>query len=165
MAMSSMPMVIMQKSVSVKLVLMSWANLANFSRYFPRIQTQVPLIMVGGGFLQDKIRIHDGDNTAPQIHGDYKKGYDRLNNGWMLSGTVGYLYLSDSRLINFFIGLEFMQSWTKYRRARNFDTGITGQQFAFQPVLWGQSKMDYSALQKKTKRLLSLLMNGDFLII
>jgi len=79
--------------------------------------------MIGGGFIQDKIRIHDGDNTAPQVQGDYKKGYDRLNNGWLVSGTLGYLFLSDSRLINLFVGVEVMQTWTTYRRDRNFDTG------------------------------------------
>ncbi|MGA2823612.1 MAG: hypothetical protein ABSE72_08815 [Bacteroidales bacterium] len=101
--------------------------LGKFGKLFPVLSPNPnsgPLIMIGGGFLQDKIRIHDEDNTAPQVHGDYKKGYDRLNNGWILSGTVGYLYLSDSRLINFFVGFEFMQSWNKYRRARNFDTGL-----------------------------------------
>jgi hypothetical protein len=100
--------------------------LGKFGKLFPVLSPNPnsgPLIMVGGGYLQDKIKIHDGDNTAPQLQGDYKKGYDRLNTGLVLSGTVGYLYLSDSRLINFFVGFEFMQSWTKYRRARNFDTG------------------------------------------
>jgi hypothetical protein len=99
---------------------------AKFGKLFPVISPNPnsgPLIMIGAGFLQDKIRIHDGDGTAPQIQGDYKKGYDRLNNGFILSGTLGYLFMSDSRLINFSIGLEFMQSWTKYRRARDFDTG------------------------------------------
>jgi hypothetical protein len=83
-----------------------------------------PSILIGGGYIQDKIRIHDNDNTARQLQGDYKKGYDRLNNGWLVTGTIGYLFLSDSRLINFFVGFEFTQSWTKYRRDVNFDTGI-----------------------------------------
>ncbi len=100
--------------------------LGKFGKLFPVLSPNPnsgPLIMIGGGYLQDKIKIHDADNTAPQLQGDYKKGYDRLNTGLVLSGAVGYLFLSDSRLINFFIGFEFMQSWTKYRRARNFDTG------------------------------------------
>ena len=101
--------------------------IGKFGKLFPIISPNPnsgPLIMVGAGYLKDKIKIHDVDNISPQLQGDYKKGYDRLNNGWILSGTVGYLYLSDSRLINFFVGFEFMQSWTKYRRARNFDTGL-----------------------------------------
>jgi hypothetical protein len=97
-----------------------------FGKLFPVLSPNPnsgPVIMIGGGYLKDKIKIHDGDNTAPQLYGDYKKGYDRLNTGLVLSATIGYLLMSDSRLINFYIGLEFMQSWTKYRRARNFDTG------------------------------------------
>lgn len=100
--------------------------LGKFGKLFPVLSPNPnsgPLVMVGGGFFQDKIKIHDADNIAPQLQGDYKKGYDRLNNGFVFSGTLGYLFLSDSRLINFFIGFEFMQTWTKYRRARNFDTG------------------------------------------
>jgi len=100
--------------------------MGKFGKLFPVLSPNPnsgPLIMVGAGYLKNKIKIHDGDNTAPQLQGDYKKGYDRLNTGLVLSGTLGYLYMSDSRLINFFVGLEFMQSWTKYRRARNFDTG------------------------------------------
>ena len=100
--------------------------LGKFGKLFPVISPNPnsgPLVMIGGGFIQDKIRIHDGDNTAPQVQGDYKKGYDRLNNGWLVSGTLGYLFLSDSRLINLFVGVEVMQTWTTYRRDRNFDTG------------------------------------------
>jgi hypothetical protein len=83
-----------------------------------------PTVIVGAGYLQDKIRIHGQDNAAPQIQGDYKKGYDRLNSGFELSASLGYTYLSDKRLINFYIGFEFMQAWTKFRRERNFDTGL-----------------------------------------
>ncbi len=81
-------------------------------------------ILAGGGFMQNKIRIHnnDGDITAP-LKGDYKKGYDRLNNGFGLTGTIGYTYLSNSRLTNFYIGLDFEQMWTSSRRERDFDTG------------------------------------------
>jgi len=53
----------------------------------------------------------------------YKKGYDRLNGGVILTGSVGYMYLGDTRLLNFSINLEFMQAWTNPYRDRNFDTG------------------------------------------
>lgn len=99
---------------------------AKFGKLFPVLSPNPnsgPLVMLGAGFLQNKIRVHDGDNTAPQVQGDYKKGYDRLNNGYALSGTIGYLYLGDSRLLNFSLNFEFIQAWTKYRRDRDFDTG------------------------------------------
>jgi hypothetical protein len=100
--------------------------LAKFGKLFPMLSPNPnsgPVILAGGGFIQDKIRIHDGSGDTPEIDGDYKKGYDRLNNGWVVTGTVGYLFLSDSRLINFFVGFEFIQAWTRYQRDINFDTG------------------------------------------
>ena len=75
------------------------------------------------GYLQHKIRIEVAENTAPQLKDDYKKGYDRLAGGFGISEFIGYTYLSNSRLINFFVGFEINQAWTKPRREVNFDTG------------------------------------------
>lgn len=80
------------------------------------------MITAGGGYLQDKVRIHNPGNTAPQILGDYKKGYDQLNGGIMLQGTIGYMYMSNTRLLNFYVGFEFMQTWTKSLRDFDFET-------------------------------------------
>jgi hypothetical protein len=80
-------------------------------------------LLAGAGYIQDKIRIHNPGNTAPQLLGDYKKGYDRLNGGFAVTGSLGYLYLSNTRLLNFSASLEFMQAWTTPYRKRNFDTG------------------------------------------
>lgn len=80
------------------------------------------MITAGGGYLQDKVRIHNPGNTAPQILGDYKKGYDKLDGGIMLQGTIGYMYLSNTRLLNFYVGFEFMQTWTKSLRDFDFET-------------------------------------------
>jgi len=81
------------------------------------------MITAGGGYTRNKIRIHNPGNNAPQIYGDYKKGYDRLNAGFILTGSLGYLYLSNTRLLNFYLGFEFMQTWTKALRELDFDTG------------------------------------------
>jgi hypothetical protein len=80
-------------------------------------------IMAGFGYLQNKIRIHNPNNTAPQIYGDYKKGYDHLNSGFAVNASIGYTYLSNSRLVNFYGGFEFIQSWTNSRREYDFDLG------------------------------------------
>lgn len=80
-------------------------------------------LLAGGGYMRDWIRFHNPDNDAPQVHGDYAKGYDRLNSGFALTGTLGYLFMSNSRLLNMFLGFEFMQAWTSFRRDVNFDTG------------------------------------------
>jgi len=78
------------------------------------------LILAGGGYLQNKIRIHNIGNTAPQLLGDYKKGYDKLNAGWTITASLGYLYLSNTRLLNFYLGFEFMQVWSKSLREFDF---------------------------------------------
>ncbi|MBI2968000.1 MAG: hypothetical protein HYY40_09325 [Bacteroidetes bacterium] len=78
-----------------------------------------PVIMVSGGFLQHKIRIDYNkniNNPIPQIEGEYKKGYDRLSNGPVLSEFIGYTYFGKNRMVNFIAGFEFFQAWTKNRR-------------------------------------------------
>ncbi len=74
------------------------------------------------GFLEHKIRIENQGNIAPQITGDYAKGYDRLTNGLAIKEFVGYMYIGENQLANFYAGFEFYQSWTQNRRSYNFDT-------------------------------------------
>ena len=50
------------------------------------------VFMAGPGFLLHKIRIENPDNTAPQIKGDYKKGYDRLTDGISVNEFI-WLYV------------------------------------------------------------------------
>ncbi len=81
------------------------------------------IVLMGSlGYFQHKIRIEVEKNTAPQLNGDYKKGYDRLAGGFSISQFVGYMYIGDSRLLNFFGGIEFYEAWTKPKRDVNFDT-------------------------------------------
>jgi hypothetical protein len=81
-------------------------------------------LIAGAGYIQDKIRIHNPGNTAPQLLGDYKKGYDRLNGGIVATGSLSYMYLSNTRLLNFSVGFEFMQAWTNPYREIDFGTGL-----------------------------------------
>jgi len=76
---------------------------------------------LGLGFIQHKIRIEHQNNAIPALEGDYLKGYDRLTNGILLTQFIGYRYLSNTRLLNFFAGFEFNQGFTKNRRDYNFD--------------------------------------------
>jgi hypothetical protein len=97
---------------------------AKFGKQFPVFGSNPNsgiTLMAGIGYLQDKIRIHNPGNTAPQINGDYKKGYDRLNGGFTLNGSLGYTFISNTRLLNFYAGFEFIQSWTKSKRDYTFD--------------------------------------------
>jgi hypothetical protein len=76
---------------------------------------------VGVGFMQHKIRIETIGNKLPQLSTEYKKGYDRLTNGILLTQNLGYLYLSNNRLTNFYIGFECMEGFTQNRRSFDFD--------------------------------------------
>jgi hypothetical protein len=84
-------------------------------------------LQLGGGFLGHKIRIQDEPNVyVSAVSGDNKKGYDRLANGPVLTEYIGYQFIANNRLINFSIGAEFAQGFTKGRRSFNFDTRSPG---------------------------------------
>ena len=58
--------------------------------------------MAGPGFLLHKVRIEDIGNGSPQLSKDMRKGYDRLTYGFSTSEFIGYMFLGNKRLINFF---------------------------------------------------------------
>ncbi|RLD82103.1 MAG: hypothetical protein DRJ15_02500 [Bacteroidetes bacterium] len=82
------------------------------------------LLQGGGGWVQHRMFVSVQDNTALQLKDDYKKGYDRLHSGFGLTQSIGYLFLGDSRMWNFYAGFEFSQAWTKNQRDVNFDTRV-----------------------------------------
>jgi hypothetical protein len=82
-------------------------------------------VTLGAGFLQHYIRIQDNQNVSiAQLAGAYRAGYDRLTNGFSLNQFVGWQVLSRNKRINFHIGLELTEGFTKNRRGFNFDTGL-----------------------------------------
>lgn len=78
------------------------------------------MILTGVGLLQHKIRIENPENVAPQIVGDYKKGYDKLSNGLALNHFIGYVFFDNHRIINFYAGIEAIEAWTANRRSFDF---------------------------------------------
>lgn len=78
----------------------------------------------GFGFLRHKIRIDDEKNDIPQLQDDYLKGYDRLTFGGHLYQYLGYQYLSNSRFLNFYGGIEFYEGFTQGRR--DYQVDLTG---------------------------------------
>lgn len=82
------------------------------------------LISVSGGLLQHKIRIEVKEGNVPQLNKEYKKGYDRLSNGFAISEYIGFMHLDKRKLLNFHIGLEFFQGFTQSRRDWNFDANL-----------------------------------------
>lgn len=75
------------------------------------------LMISGGiGFLQHKIRIYNPENTAPQVTGEYVKGYDFLTNGIAFRQTVGLSFYRFRKVFNFRIGFEMVEAITRGRR-------------------------------------------------
>lgn len=111
----------------------------NFGKIFPVGFTNPNsglFFNLGGGYLSHKIRIENPNKTAPQVEGDYKKGYDRLTAGICATQFVGLIYFSNKKIYNFYGGIEFKEAWTHSLREFNFDTRQkdTQQRFDF---LWG----------------------------
>ncbi len=77
--------------------------------------------MGGIGYLAHRLNIDVQHETAPQITGDYAKGYDRLTAGFNLNEFIGYYFMSKSRVLNFYAGFEFYQAFTKSQRDYIFD--------------------------------------------
>jgi len=80
------------------------------------------LLTLQPGFLQHRIKINNPKNDAPQLQGDYIRGYDEMANGVALTEFLGYMLLGNKRLMSFYAGFEFTQAFTKFRRAYNFNT-------------------------------------------
>ena len=103
-------------------ITVSLGKLFNFKKPNPNSGV---FVNAGGGYIQHKIRIEDFTKSVPAIRDDYKKGYDRLTNGFCLRESLGYLFISNYRLINCFIVADAIQGFTKSRRSYNFDDMTT----------------------------------------
>ena len=77
-------------------------------------------IAAGAGFFQSKYWIDQRGNNAPQVMGDYPKGYDKLSNGFALSQFLGYTYYHNKNFWNFYAGIEITEAWTEDRRDWDF---------------------------------------------
>jgi len=75
----------------------------------------------GPVFFQHKIAVQDIGHQSPQLVDPYPKGYDRLTSGIGVHEFIGYVYLGNRRIINFFGGFEFTQAFTKSRRPFDYD--------------------------------------------
>lgn len=80
------------------------------------------LIRLSGGYLQNQIYFRNPNETFPQLLGEYGKGYDRMHTGFAMKQFIAFMHSGNRRTINFTLGLEFIQGFTRNERAFNFDT-------------------------------------------
>lgn len=81
------------------------------------------LFRAGAGFFQHKIHLEARRQEVPQVEGELRKYYDQLTNGLAFNQFIGYQHLSNSRLTNFYIGIEAIEAFTQNRRDFNIDLG------------------------------------------
>ncbi len=96
-------------------------------RIFPKLghnPNSGVMLNCGFGYMQHKIKLYDANQKIAAVKGDLAKGYDRLSGGFAMQQFIGYLYLSNNRLVNFIAGIEFHEGFTKSYRGYNYDTGM-----------------------------------------
>jgi hypothetical protein len=97
---------------------------ASFGKVFPIIGPNPNSGIVakfGVGLLKHKIRIDNREGRIPILTEDYIKGYDRLTWGLAVTQFIGYMHLSNKRLVNYFFGIEATQGFTQGRRDYQYD--------------------------------------------
>jgi hypothetical protein len=82
------------------------------------------MLLGGAGVMQHRVKLYDAQQKVAAIKGHLGEGYDRLTIGFSLTQFVGYLFLSEYRLVNFYAGFEFYEGFTKSVRKFNYDTGM-----------------------------------------
>lgn len=82
------------------------------------------LLLGGVGYMNHRINFQNQEGNIPPLDANYKVGYDRFTSGLALSQFVGYMYHSQNRFVNLYIGMEFYQAFTQNRRGFNYDTGL-----------------------------------------
>jgi hypothetical protein len=82
------------------------------------------LITGGLGFMQHKIKFIYQQTVLPQLDNGYYKGYDRLTNGLMARGFIGYQRIDPENMLNFVAGVELLNGFTQNRRELNYDTRV-----------------------------------------
>ncbi|MFN8288556.1 MAG: hypothetical protein U0V74_17505 [Chitinophagales bacterium] len=95
---------------------------AEFGKIIP-FSPQYPdaglLFITGFGMLQHKIWLNVRETSVPQLSKIYRKGYDRMCNGPVISQFVGGTFMARRKYYSFYAGLQFDVAFTKDRR--NFD--------------------------------------------
>lgn len=78
------------------------------------------LIMDGFGFIQNKIAYNVKASELPQLSPQYRKGYDRMDNGPVLSQFIGGTFMARRKYFSGYAGLQFDAGFTRDRRPYDF---------------------------------------------
>lgn len=80
-------------------------------------------VSLNPGFLLHHIHFEPEDRNAPlqQLTKSGMKNYDRLSGGLSLGSALGYAYLGNRRLVNFFIQVEYVLASAVSQRDYQYD--------------------------------------------
>ena len=76
---------------------------------------------VGAGYTSHNYRIETNDHVVPQLELDYRKGYDRLTTGLNTQQFLGYAFMANQGIVNFYGGFFIQEAFTYNRRTIFFD--------------------------------------------
>jgi hypothetical protein len=82
------------------------------------------MVNIGVGVLQHKIHFYDAQRNVAAIKDERAYGYDRLSAGLSFTQFLGYLFMSENRMLNFYVGIDCYQSFSKSLRELNYDTTL-----------------------------------------
>lgn len=94
----------------------------------------------GVGLLIHEINFQNLNDDIPQFNNrnkEYESGYDRYTSGISFSQFLGYRYLSNNSLVNFYIGFEAIQGLTKLRRDYQMDYPVNFDNSTRKDFLYG----------------------------
>jgi hypothetical protein len=78
--------------------------------------------MTGVGIVQDKIAVSVKAAELPQLSPQYRKGYDRMCNGPVISQFIGGNFMARGKYLTGYAGLQFDLSYTVNERPYDFYT-------------------------------------------
>jgi hypothetical protein len=76
---------------------------------------------LGVGYTSHNYRIETNDHVVPQLELDYRKGYDRLTTGLNTQQFLGYAFMANQGIVNFYGGFYIQEAYTYNRRTIFFD--------------------------------------------
>ena len=130
-----------------------WTLQADFGKIIPvdRWKNSGIWLRIGGGYFSHRLRLDDFGKQYPQLDGNYAKGYDRRSGGFVLSQFIGYQFVRKNRMLNFFIGVEFHEMWTKPNRNYVFYEGPTdGMKAKFSGLIGFKAGWNIPLYERKT---------------
>ena len=97
----------------------TFGKIIPFSEKFPDAGL---MLMTGFGIVQDKIAVSVKAAELPQLAPQYRKGYDRMCNGPVLSQFIGGNFMARGKYISGYAGIQADLSYTVNERPYDFYT-------------------------------------------